>query len=400
MDSKRLGVVLATDSRDPSGIGHHMLTLAAGLAGKNRVVVAFPETGIGPAFAARARSAGLDAVAIDTDDTASFGAFLAERDPDVLHVHAGIGWEGQGLALQGRTAGTSVVRTEHLPWLITDPGQEQDYARAASSVDAFVSVSDAAAATWRPALARLRPGARLATIANGVLAPSARFSRREIRERLGIALGPLLLCIARFTPQKDHASLLKACALLRDEGRPVRLALVGEGEGRAACEAQVAALGLEGVDFLGLRDDIGDLLAAADLLVLPSLFEGLPLVVLEAMAVGLPVVATRIGGTVEALGPEHPFYCQAGDPPDLARVLSRALADETLARQCAQEQRHRYLSRFTADRMTAETLDLYRSVVRTNSFRPARERPMKKARVRIHRMRRYRPPALRGAREL
>ena len=181
--------------------------------------------------------------------------------------------------------------------------------RAAASVDAFVSVSDAAAATWRPALARLRPGARLATIANGVAAPAVRVGRSAMREALGIAVGPLLLCIARFTPQKDHASLIEACALLRDWGRAVRLALVGDGEGRAACEARVADLGLEGVEFLGLRDDIGDLLGAADVLVLPSLFEGLPLVVLEAMAVGLPVVATRIGGTVEALGPEHPFYC-------------------------------------------------------------------------------------------
>ena len=97
--------------------------------------------------------------------------------------------------------------------------------------------------------------------------------------------------------------------------------LVGDGPERAACEAQVARAALEGVLFLGLRDDVGDLLAAADLLVLPSLFEGLPLVVLEAMAVGLPVVATRIGGTVEALGAEHPFLCEPGDPDDLARAL-------------------------------------------------------------------------------
>lgn len=216
----RLGpaVMLATDSRDPSGIGHHMLTLGAGLARDHRVVLAFPDTEGGPAFAAKARAAGLDAVAIDVGDEPGFAAFLAERAPDVLHVHAGIGWEGQELACLGRAAGIAVVRTEHLPWLITDPAQQADYAQAARSVDAFVAVSNAAAATWRPALARLRPGARLAIIANGIAAPRALQPRAAMRAALGIGAEALVLCVARFTPQKDQASLIAAYAQLRSEG--------------------------------------------------------------------------------------------------------------------------------------------------------------------------------------
>ena len=382
MDRPWLSVVLATDSRDPSGIGHHMLTLAAGLACDCRVALVFPDDDGGPAFAARGRAVGLDAVAIDTENEACFRGVLAERSPDVLHVHAGIGWEAQALAEWGRAAGVGVVRTEHLPWLITDPGQEAAYARAARSVDAFVAVSDAAAATWGRALGRLGCGARLAAIPNGILPPCARTPRDATRGALGI--GPadvLLLCIARFTAQKDHGSLIEACAQLHAQGRTVRLALVGDGPDRMARQAQVASAALEGILFLGMRDDVGDLLAAADLLVLPSLFEGLPLVVLEAMAAGLPVVATRIGGTVEALGAEHPFLCEAGNPDDLARALSAALGNPASARMCAEAQRDRFDSQFTAERMTTRTRRLYRSVVRSASVRNSRGLPVQKLRV-------------------
>ena len=95
----------------------------------------------------------------------------------------------------------------------------------------------------------------------------------------------------------------------------------------AAIRARVARLGLGGVDFLGPRDDVPALMAAADLLVLPSDFEGLPLVVLEAMAARLPVVATRIGGVVEALGPDHPWLVPPGDARALAAALAAALDD-------------------------------------------------------------------------
>src|SRR5699024_10991348 len=112
-----------------------------------------------------------------------------------------------------------------------------------------------------------------------------------------------LLCVARFTPQKNHRTLVGAMARLVRSHPGARLRLVGTGPEEAAIRARVARLGLDCVDFLGARDDVPDLMAAADLVVLPSAFEGLPLVVLEAMAIGTPVVATRIGGVIEALGP-------------------------------------------------------------------------------------------------
>ena len=111
--------------------------------------------------------------------------------------------------------------------------------------------------------------------------------------------------------------------------------------------------------FLANASDVPDLLAAADLLVLPSLFEGLPLVVLEAMALGVPVVATRVGGTAEALGEDHPFLVPPDSPSSIASAIVAALRDEAGSRTAAIRGKQRFEEQFTATRMgegTAETL--------------------------------------------
>jgi predicted dehydrogenase/glycosyltransferase involved in cell wall biosynthesis len=350
-----LSVLLATDSPEPSGLGRHMLTLGRGLAPSHRVTLAFPMTAAG--FAAEARAAGLEA---RTYAQGAESPLLEEVRPQVLHLHAGIGWEGHGLARAGAAAGVRVVRTEHLPWLISDPAQEAAFAAAAAMVDAFIAVSDAAAATWAGALARLRPGARLAAIRNGVEPPPARRSRGETRAVLGVpADAPVILCVGRFTPQKDQRTLIRAVRALAPA--PLLL-LAGDGPERAACEAE--AEGCDRIRFLGHRRDVGDLIRAADLLALPSRFEGLPLVVLEAMALGLPVVATRIDSVLEALGPAHPYLAAAGDADDLAAALAAALSAPEAAAATGRAQRERFEAGFTAARMTAETAALYRSVVR------------------------------------
>ena len=362
-----LHVLLATDSAEPSGLGQHMLTLGRGLARTHRITLAFPEAAAG--FAARAGAAGLDAVTF-TDEAALLDAVR----PGLLHVHAGIGWEGHALAGAGAAAGVGVVRTEHLPWLVTDPAQEADYAAAAEAVDAFVAVSEAAAATWKPARARLRLGARLVVIQNGVEPPPVVRTRAETRAALNIPEdAPLLLCVGRFTPQKDQRTLVRAVRALHARGLEPCLLMVGEGPERAACAAE--AQGCAAIAFLGHRDDVGDLMAAADLLALPSRFEGLPLVVLEAMSLGLPVVATRIESALEALGADHPFLAEAGDAEALAETLAAALAAPDAAVGMAG--RRRYERTFTAACMTSETAELYRSVMRAAPFR-RRSPPMLK----------------------
>lgn len=348
--AERARILLATDSADPSGLGQHMLTLARGLEPTFAVSLAFPA-----ATAGFATPEGI--AAFDADDPA---ALLAQTRPDLLHVHAGIGWEGHALAAAGAAAGLPVVRTEHLPWLVTDAVQAAAYRAAALSVTAFVAVSDAAAATLAPILGSvLGPEARLITIRNGIAPPAVTRSRSETRAALGIPDDrPVVLCAGRFTAQKDQRTLIRAIHRL---GPGPLLLLAGDGPERAICEAEAA--GSPDIVFLGRRADIPDLMRAADVFALPSLFEGLPLVVLEAMALGLPVVASEIASTLEALGPDHPFHAAPGDAVGLANALAAALAGPAAATAAAAA-RERFAKHFTARRMTDETAALYRTCLK------------------------------------
>jgi len=347
-------IVLATDSAVPSGVGEHMLTLAGVLAPNYVVALAFPPDGDGPRFLARSLAAGFGTVTVDP----SFGGWLRAHRPAILHVHAGIGWEGHELVEAGRNLGITVVRTEHLPYLLTDPEQKARHRRAASLADTLILVSDAAAESYRA-----EGFTRMVTIHNGIQTPVARRGRDETRAGLAIADdAPVVITVARFTAQKCHDCLLRAAAEVSRQLPHVVFLLVGDGPERGAMEALAASLDLPNVAFLGERADVPDLLAAADLFVLPSLFEGLPLVVLEAMALSVPVVATRIGGTIEALGGDHPFQVTPRDPSALAHAIVSALADKAGSRAVGIQGRRRFEERFTAERMGRETAELYRAM--------------------------------------
>ena len=140
---------------------------------------------------------------------------------------------------------------------------------------------------------------------------------RAPRERATIT------CVARLEPVKNHDMLLAASAALRRTGAEFRLQLVGEGPLRGEYEARVAELGLEStVAFLGRREDVDRVFADTDIATLVSLREGIPRAVLEAMAAGLPVVATDVPGTREAVRPgETGLLVRPGDVEGLASAL-------------------------------------------------------------------------------
>jgi len=350
-------IVLATDSPDPSGMGRLMLTLAAALPRNWEIRLLFPDHAAGLALAAEAAAAGLAAAAVPADgwDDAFAGVSL-------VNVHAGIGWEGHGLCAAARRAGAAVIRTEHLPWLITDPRQVEDYAAMLANVDAVNTVSRASAESWRPVLART-DGARvpLACISNGIAAVPASPPPG----------GQTILCVARFTAQKNHSVLIAAMERLAATHPDARLQLVGSGPEEEAIRARVAERGLSNVAFLGQRDDVPALMAAADIVVLPSAFEGLPLVVLEAMAANRPVVASRIGGVTEALGDDHPWLVAAGDADVLAQALADALDQPDARADVAAMQAARFDRQYTATRMGEDTARLYSTLLERRKRTPS-----------------------------
>lgn len=195
-------------------------------------------------------------------------------------------------------------------------------------------------------------------------------ARRAVREEFGLRDGECaFICVARFAPQKAHDVLLRAFqqATRAANAPPMRLLLVGDdpfGQGRVRAEALAKELALEGrVTFAGIRRDVPRLLAASDVFVMCSLWEGLGLVFLEAMAAGLPVLATRVSATPEVV--EHGVtgvLVPARDEAALASALEQLARSPEQRAQLAARGRERVGRVFGLDRMVDETLAVYREV--------------------------------------
>jgi glycosyltransferase involved in cell wall biosynthesis len=146
---------------------------------------------------------------------------------------------------------------------------------------------------------------------------------------------PVVLAVGRLAPQKGFGTLLDAASRWRDMSPEPVLVIVGEGPLEVGLKSQAAALHLD-ARFAGHRDDVPALLAAAAVFVLPSVWEGQPLILQEALRAGVPVVATRVGGTPELTGEDAALLVPAGDPDRLAAAVRAVLADPALAARMRQ----------------------------------------------------------------
>ncbi len=225
-----------------------------------------------------------------------------------------------------------------------------------------VAVSDDVRASMCAQLG-LDPAAtpRLRTVTNGVepgvtLTPD---ERAAIRQRLGVpAEVPLILAAGRLGPQKNHADLVAAAAHLRAQGRPFRLVIAGEGEQRPQLEARIAAEDLAPhVQLPGNLADLDRVMAAADVFAMASLWEGLPLVLLEAMAAGLPPVAYAIAGVTDVLtSPAVGRTVPARDVATLAVALA-AFLDRPADRASVGAAARDHVARHFAFRRTVDQLE-------------------------------------------
>lgn len=193
-------------------------------------------------------------------------------------------------------------------------------------------------------------------------------SREAARERLGVS-GLVIGAVGRLEEQKGHIYLLAALPELRREVPDLVVLLVGEGRRQADLKRQVRAIGLQDtVRFLGTRRDLPDIYRALDLFVQPSLWEGLPLALLKAMGAGLPVVATRVSGSLEAVEDGvNGRLVAPGDPQALARAILDLAWHPEARQRLADAARRTVATRYSLEAMVRQLEELYLDLYRRHA---------------------------------
>jgi len=330
--ASRIACVLGTTA---GGTGRHVAMLAEGCAAQGRAVRVF-----GPA-STRSLFPGVSFESVDIADRPRPAAdaaavrrlrgLLAGFGPDVVHAH---GLRAASVAALARAgAGNSrpalVVTVHNVPPSGTVPGViylalERLTARRA---DAVLCVSADLADRMR------RAGARDVSLAVVPAPPAAAPPAQAVdqaRADIGAAGRPVVLAVGRLAPQKGFDVLIDALASLRDRDPLPLLVIAGEGPLAGQLAAQARAAGSD-ARFLGARTDVPALLAAADVVVVPSRWEGQPLIVQETLQAGRPLVASRVGGIPALTGEYAAVLVPAADPARLASAVRSVLDDQALA---------------------------------------------------------------------
>lgn len=296
---------------------------------------------------------------------AEIRSVLKELSPELVATHSSkAGLLGR---LAARSLGIPVLFTVH-GWAFSEgvPALARlEYTlleRAASPLASrIITVSD-----YDRALAislRVAPPDKMVTVHNGVEdVPATQRANPELQP-------PRMIMVARFAAPKDHYNLIKALAGLTD--LPWEIDLVGDGPLlRETAEAVSRWQLSDRVHFCGARKDVPELLAQAQIFVLTSRWEGLPLTVLEAMRAGLPVVASDVGGVSEAVADgENGCLVPRGDVQALSTTLRRLLTDPKLRAVMGSESRKRYEAHFTVKRMLEKTFTCYQDVLQEAHIR-------------------------------
>ena len=175
-----------------------------------------------------------------------------------------------------------------------------------------------------------------------------------------------MACVARLEPEKDVASLIAAFADVRRAFPDAVCVVAGEGRLQSQLQAQIGRIGLESVvRLLGHRADVLSIVAASDLFVLPSLAEPFGLAIVEAMALGKPVIATRAGGPCEIVVPEETgMLVPPADPSALAAAIRELLSDPARSRRMGEMGRQQFERLYSRKEMAEATLAVYSEALR------------------------------------
>lgn len=293
-------------------------------------------------------------------------SILSERDYDVVHAH-GLR-AGVDSALAARTRLPARAR----PRLITTVHNlvQRDIVGRRAALDRWaeplvVRLSDHTLAVSEEIARRLRAAAGAGSTRVEVLylgigqAPEVRASPAEVRASVGVSAGAhLAVAVARLAPQKALPVLFDAIART---GGDVTLVVLGEGPLGSELRALVSARGLdERIRFLGFRDDVADVVAAADVFCLSSTWEGVPLAAQEAILLGTPIVSTDVGGMSELISDGlSGRLVPAGDVVALAAALDELCSSPELRRRYAARASSDLAKRFSTEAMLDRLKTLY-----------------------------------------
>jgi len=284
-------------------------------------------------------------------------ALLRQHRFDILHTHL---CHANVLGrVVGRLAGVPVVvSTTH----VAEPRRWHLLLErwTVSLVDRVVAVSEAVR-RYMVEQARI-PAEKILVIRNGVDPSRFRVRRGEFRQREGIPADRLLVTtVGRLHEQKGLGGLLEAARLVVSERPEVRFLVVGEGPQRRELLRLRDRFGLEEhVRFLGFRPDVPQILADSDVFVLPSLWEGLAIALLEAMAAGLPVVVTDVEGVREVVTDgETGLVVPPADDGALVAALGRLLSDPGLRKRLALAGHEQVARHFGWEKVVSDTMALY-----------------------------------------
>ncbi len=342
------------------GAERHWATLIPELAERGAEVRLLCLNDEGPLFE-EVRAAGVPArclhLAGRTDLPRLAGALAEAKARPGAVVTRGVSPQLAGEAI-ARAAGAAHVLNEHTPLtsdgelLALQPHQARLTRAVAPLVDRVIAVSERQAA---PLERRGYRADRIVAIPNGVFERDVATDRpaAETRRELGLAEGDFaVLCLANLRPEKGVATFVEAIARARATVPRVRGLVAGDGPERGELEGLVA--GREGVELLGSRGDVPDLIAACDALALLSEAEALPISILEARALGRPVVAADVGGVPEAVAHAATgLVVPARDAGAAAAAIARLAAQPEWARELGARGRKRQRERFDGAAMVS-----------------------------------------------
>jgi glycosyltransferase involved in cell wall biosynthesis len=269
---------------------------------------------------------------------------------DVVHVHGPL--PGVAVRLAALGAGPKVITTSHTPWPALRPATRWPWRATAGLDAATIAVSSVVAASLPS-----RVGARALVIPHGVdpqRIDAAMRAAVEHRASIGSGAPVRLVTVASHRDAKDYPNLLRGVRMALDDGADVELIAIGDGPGLATHVELAASMGLnESVTFLPPDDDVLEHIAAADVLVVASDYEGQPIVVAEALALGIPVVGTAVGRVPEMVTASVGRVVAPRDPAALAHAL-REVGDDPELRS-----RLSVAARRTAARTLGDVIDAH-----------------------------------------